>query len=289
MLLDAGYAPDLAARIGVPVDATLLQAAAPLITTLGLDPQRTNEYLSTYQYVFRGTQLNWNADGNDTPLTFVACVNNDEQLRANLLRSPCLQNPTQHEVLLVRGASSAAEGLNAGIARAKNDLVVLVHQDVYLPAGWPNRFVQQYRLAEQRFGRIGLAGVFGSLNHHGERKDFGRIVDRHMLLANMPLPALVETLDEVLVAMPKSNPARLDPELGWHLYGADLAMQTMQRGHFVAALDALCFHHSKTGYKLSADYERAAGRFRNKWQAQLPVFTPCGSFMPQAGTASTKN
>lgn len=279
MLLDAGYAPQLAAKIGVRADNTLLNAAQPLIQALGLDQQRANDYLNTYQYIFRGIPLNWERSENTTPLTFVACVNNEEQLRSNLLRSPCLQNPSKHELLLVRGASNAAEGLNAAIAQAKNEIVVLLHQDVYLPEGWSNRFLQQYSIAEQRFGRVGLAGLFGSLSYHGNRKNFGHIVDRDTLLQHTPLPAAVDTIDEAVMAMPKSNAARFDPRLGWHLYGADLAMQSMQRGYFVAALDAPCFHHSRTGFSLPAEYQLSAEIFKQKWNDYLPIFTPCSAFL----------
>ena len=52
-------------------------------------------------------------------------------------------------------------GLNAGLERAKHEWVVLVHQDVYLPAGWDRQVVRQLREAERRFGPLGVAGVYG--------------------------------------------------------------------------------------------------------------------------------
>jgi SAM-dependent methyltransferase len=278
LLLDAGFVPELISAINIPDRADLLEAAAPLIQALGLDPSRTNAYLTAYQYIFRGVPLDWEKGESEVPLSFVVCVNNEEQLNANLLRSPCFKAPTPHQLILVRNAASAGEGLNLGIEQAVNEIVVLLHQDVYLPPGWTRRFISQYRLAEKSFGPIGLAGFFGVLNNHGQKREFGHLIDRHTHLSRQPLPALVETVDEFAMAVPRATPLRFDPSLGWHLYGADFALQTMQHGHLVCVLDALCFHHSNTGYTLPDHYFASAQVFRKKWQKALPIFTPCANF-----------
>lgn len=278
LLLDAGYAPELVTSIDVEDQSDLMHAATPLITALGLDVSRTSAYLTAYQYVFRGLPLHWEQGESETPLSFVVCVSNEEQLRANLLRSVCLQQPSIHELILVRSATSAAEGLNIGLDRATNEIVVLLHQDVFLPPGWTRRFIEQYRMAERKFGSIGMVGFFGTLNNNGKKQSFGHVADRHSRLNFTPLPALVETVDEFAMAVPKSSKVRFDPTLGWHLYGADFALQTMQQGQFVAVLDAICFHHSKTGFALPEEYHRSATLFRDKWIDHLPVFTPCADF-----------
>src|SRR5437016_9734322 len=89
------------------------------------------------------------------PLSFVVCLSHDATLKANLLTSDCLGPGSPHEVIAVRNATSAAAGLNLGLARAQHDLVVCVHQDVVLPTGWDRLVVDQYRRAERRFGPIG--------------------------------------------------------------------------------------------------------------------------------------
>ena len=278
LLLDSGYAPELVTSIGVADGSDLLSSTVPLIRALGLDVNRTISYLTAYQYVFRGVPLHWNEDEPDTPISFVVCVNNEEQLKANLLRSDCFKEPSIHELILVRDAQNAADGLNTGLNQASNEIVVLLHQDVYLPPGWTRRFVEQYSLAEQQFGSLGLVGLFGVLNSSGQKRSFGHVADRHTLLSYGPLPALAETVDEFLMAVPKSTKVRFDPALKWHLYGADFALQTMQQGKFVAVVDALCFHHSRTGYVLPEDYHRSAAAFRSKWISHLPICTPCWDF-----------
>src|SRR5262245_20283472 len=94
-------------------------------------------------------------------LTFVVCVNDPDILKSNLLASPCLAPGTPHEVITVGNAPNAAEGLNGGLQRARNELVVCVHQDVFLPEDWDKHLIRQYRLAEKKFGPIGVTGVYG--------------------------------------------------------------------------------------------------------------------------------
>ena len=57
--------------------------------------------------------------------------------------------------------ASAAAGYQAGREQATGDLVVFVHQDVYLPRGWDSQLIEQFAAAERRSGPIGVAGAFG--------------------------------------------------------------------------------------------------------------------------------
>jgi hypothetical protein len=75
-------------------------------------------------------------DGSLLPLTFVACVSDQKILGANLFASACLAPGSRHEVILVINSQNAVDGLNLGIARARNAFVVCLHQDVYLPPDW---------------------------------------------------------------------------------------------------------------------------------------------------------
>jgi hypothetical protein len=94
-------------------------------------------------------------------LSFFVCLSDDAVIKANLIASPDFNRYASHEVIATRRAPSAAAGLAMGIAWARNELVVCVYQDVYLPAGWDRLMLNQYRMAERRFGPIGVAGVYG--------------------------------------------------------------------------------------------------------------------------------
>jgi Glycosyltransferase like family len=218
-----------------------------------------------------------------THLSFVTCVSNDVVVRTNLLASPCLAPDSEHQVLLIKNCPSAAEGLNLGLERAVHEFVVCVHQDVFLPNGWDRCLMRQIRAGERRFGPIGVAGVYGvgeviapedpTQPLAAERS--GWVVDRGRLLRDgLELPARVATLDELLLVVRRDSGLRFDPDLGFHLYGADICLQARERGLAVVAMAALC-HHNSRSVGLPEAFYRSAEIFARKWSHRLPVATPC--------------
>lgn len=280
LLLDAGYAPEVANSVRVPPPPALLAAARPLIDHLGLNPDRADYHLGASHYVVRGRPLpDPEPDvesAADSALSFVVCVSDETVLAANLLASPCLGQGSPHEVIPVRGAATAAEGLNRGLERARHPWVVCAHQDVYLPRGWPARLLRQLRESEGRFRPVGVAGVYGAAQPAlGPPRRVGHVVDREWLLCEPePLPARVATLDELLLVLPRGTPLRFDPALGFHFYGADVALQARRRGLAVVALDALCLHNTRS-VGLPPEFAPSAAAFAAKWPEELPVATAC--------------
>ncbi len=96
----------------------------------------------------------------------------------------------------------------------------------------------------------------------------------HLLKEPEPLPCRAETLDELLLAVPKRAGLTFDPALGFHLYGADLCLAARARGLAVAVVDAVCFHHSRTVGLPDAFYVSGAA-LASKWAGRLPVVTAC--------------
>ncbi len=216
-------------------------------------------------------------------LSFVVCVTKGPVLERNLLASPCLGPGSRHEVILLERCPSAAAGLNFGLERADSVWVVCVHQDVYLPPGWDRCLTHQLREAERRFGRVGVAGVYGVGEVESCRSPglplaairTGWVVDRRRVLRDGPdLPARVAALDELLLIVRRDTTLRFDPELGFHLYGADICMQAHERGLAVVALEALCQHNSAS-VGLPVAFFASAEVFARKWRHRLPVATPC--------------
>ncbi|HEX7622311.1 MAG TPA: methyltransferase domain-containing protein [Anaeromyxobacteraceae bacterium] len=279
MLLDAGFAPSLADATVTPPDETLLQRLEPLVAQLGVNAARARAFMGCSRYVMRGMPLGWEVEeARETPMTFVACVSDEAVLRDNLLASPCFQGDSPHELLLVRGARNAAEGLNGGLARAQHETVVLVHQDVYLPRGWPARFARQQALARQRLGEVAVAGVFGARFRAavpGGVEYAGHLLDRERLSRQGALPAEVDTVDELLIAVRRGTALRFDERLGFHFYGADLACAARRAGLKVAVLDAPCFHNSQLGATPPPAFHESGAAFRAKWSADLPIATCC--------------
>jgi SAM-dependent methyltransferase len=285
MLLDCGFGASLVDTISQPPDADWYQAAGPLLRHLGLHEQRTHRYLSATHFIIEGRPLPYPPEllpaatqgrpkaSQERPLSFVACVSNEQTLHDNLLSSRCFGADSPHELLLFRDCQSAAEGLNAGLTRARHDLVVCVHQDVYLPEGWPQWLWRQYTMATEMFGPVGVLGVFGTACEDGRPRHAGHVLDRDRMLAVGTLPSRVDTLDEVLVAIPRGTPLRFDPELGFHLYAADLCLSAKQHGLAAVAIDAPCFHNSLL-VDLPPSFAPSAARFAAKWTDHLPVATP---------------
>ncbi len=276
LLLDAGYAPNTVGRVEDDGATAVVVAGAPLFELLGVGAGDAERDLRTSRLIVHGSPLApWDAS-TEVPVTFVACVNDDAQLDANLRRSPCLAAGGPHELLVFRDCADAAEGLNAGIERARHDFVVLVHQDVYLPEGWPARMVAQWRQAERGGGAIGIAGVFGVLDRRVPFDAVGHVVHGDRLLAHRSLPSDVDGLDELLMVVPKDTPLRVEAALGWHLYGTDLALQAQEQGLRVVVLDALCHHNSLTG-RVPWKYRESERVLAQKWPDLLPIHTNLSS------------
>jgi SAM-dependent methyltransferase len=277
LLLDAGFLPRVLDRIRSGEADPFVEAAVPLLAHCGVHPHAATEPLDTYQYILAASLLPDPPAGfAATPITFVACVNDDDQLEANLLRSPCLDPGTPHELLLLRDQRSAADGFNAALERARHDLVVFVQQDIYLPRGWDHRFSGQLALAERSMGPVGVAGPFGYRFGPEGKTSVGRVLDRQYVHdMPTPLPAAADGLDEIVLAVRRDTPLRFDPGLGFHLYGADLCLAARERGLGVAVLDAPCLHNSLFAY-LSPQFHAARERLLAKWPRIRPLYSSMG-------------
>src|SRR5579884_1569550 len=98
---------------------------------------------------------------HNSSVTFVVAVNDSGVLKHNLLASPCLETSGNIEILIQEGFGSAASAYNAAIDRAANDLIVFVHQDVFLPADWISRLLSSVHLLETSGTRWGVIGCCG--------------------------------------------------------------------------------------------------------------------------------
>ena len=176
---------------------------------------------------------------HNNALPFVACISDDELLQRNLLGSQCLDPRFHHEVVIVKNCPSAAAGLNIALTRAEREFVVCVHQDIFLPVGWDRCLMEQLEEAGRRFGPIGVAGVYGvgeviapeDPTQPLRAQRIGWVNDRGRVLRDGPeLPARVATLDEIVLVVRRDSDLRFDPELGFHLYGADIYLQAANKG-----------------------------------------------------------
>src|SRR5690348_9415030 len=101
--------------------------------------------------------------------TVASAVNREDVLKACLLSSPGIRRA--NEVLIERGHAGAALAYNAAIAKAKTDLVVFIHQDMYLPERWPLDLDGAIQTLERSDPHWGVLGVWGP-RASGERAGF---------------------------------------------------------------------------------------------------------------------
>jgi len=185
------------------------------------------------------------ADATGAPvskLTFVSCVNRPEVAQSCLLASPCLQPAVGHQLMLATGMSSAGQGALWGARLARHRWMVLLHQDVYLPDGWDQRFMASLAKAEERYPDLAVAGVYGV---RADQTHAGRVFDRDRWLGQpVQEPEAVRSLDELLLAIRLDAGVLPDPALGWHLYGTDVCLQAQALGWPAVVLDAPCEHRA---------------------------------------------
>ena len=219
-------------------------------------------------------------------LSFVTCASNSEVLAQRLLASPCLRSGGW-PLAVYFNTTSAAQGFNAAMTGIQGTADVAtwllwVHQDVFLPGDWDRRFCLALDSAVQKFPRLAVAGVYGLAGSGAAARRVGHVLDRGKLLREgTPMPCLVDSLDELLFAVRVGSGLKLDPALSFDFYATDLVLQAQQQGWQCAVVDACCEHWSDTpasGAVAPAVVQRikqSAQVFERKWEAKLPISTPC--------------
>ena len=205
--------------------------------------------------------------------TVVSATNNEEVLRNCLLNSPDISEAS--EVILQRGYNSAAAAYNQAIDKAQSDLLVFVHQDVYLPQGWLTSVRRTIELLSKIDPNWGILGVYG-VNKPNDGTGFLYCAENGTLGHAFEGVREVRTLDELLLIMRKSSNLRFDEQLpGFHMYGTDICLEARRQGMRSYAISAFCIHNT-SGYRmLPLQFWRCYLFMRKKWRTELPVATSC--------------
>lgn len=203
----------------------------------------------------------------------VAC-NDRATLRSSLLRSPELEGAKQ--VVVKEGYASAGLAYNAGLEDASSELLVFVHQDVYLPAGWFKAMDAAIEVLGSQDPNWGVLGVFG-ITKAGPAAGYLYSTGLQGFVGRaFAQPTEVESLDEVALVLRRESGLRFDGNLpGFHLYGADICLEAERRGMASYAVPAFCIHNSNGIAVLPRAYLRAFLYMRRKWRKRLPVRTSC--------------
>jgi hypothetical protein len=226
--------------------------------------------------------------------SIISAVNSEKTLESCLLKSPGIQSAT--DIILQRGYPSAATAYNAAIRRANTDLLVFLHQDVYLPADWFDslqKVLAVLALQDPNWGVLGVWGVTTSNGRAGyvywnglpcqrdvafDGSPLGETRESLSCARNRPFAGVVEvtSLDEVVLIFRKSSGLQFDESLpGYHLYGTDICLEARQRGMKSYAISAFCIHNTNIGNMLPWQFWKSYLFMRKKWKQELPVITPC--------------
>jgi hypothetical protein len=208
--------------------------------------------------------------------TIAVSVNDEEVLQGNLLLSPGLLNGGRNQLVVRRRFPSASLAYNSAIEEAAHDIVIFVHQDVYLPETWFTNLKRCVALLAETGVSWGVLGCFGS--RKGTEGGLGRVYTTGLGWHGRPLtgPEPVETLDEIVLVVRKSSGLRFDPHLPhFHLYGTDICMTAKERGLASYAFQGLCVHNTNQLLRLPSEFYTCYRHIRRKWSRFLPIRTSC--------------
>ncbi len=217
---------------------------------------------------------------DELAISFVIAANDELVLHSNALASPALRDDHQHEVLIQRGFPSASLAYNDAIDKARHDVIVCMHQDIYLPENWVENLqgvVNSLETSGRRWGVLGCYGI--SLPGAPAGHIFSNGLNRELGSLHSPVPA--QSLDEAVLILRKSRGLRFDPQLPYfHLYGADICLQARRSRLENYAISNFCVHNSIAIKRLPTEFWRCAEYLRVKWRNNLPIKTCCVILSP---------
>lgn len=208
-------------------------------------------------------------------ITFVVATNDKEILAANLCASPALRESNRHQVLIQENFPSATRAYNDAIRRSRNDLMVFIHQDVYIPVSWISDLQAALDVLEQEDPSWGVLGCWGVTTDARER---GYLFTTRWGLIGKEFqpPTRVQTLDEVVLIMRKSSGLYFDDSLPhYHFYGTDICMAAASHHLTCYAISALCIHNTKQISVFPKEFYKGYQHVKRRWKEELPIHTSC--------------
>lgn len=226
-----------------------------------------------------------------TPVSIV-CVFNAPDVLANCLERSIHEgraDASMSELIAVDNCagefSTAGAALNYGAAKALNDVVVFVHQDVYLHS------LPELERAAHELLVAPHIGVMGAVGIDGSGRILGRIRDRVIGLGEpAPVPRDVESMDEVLFMVTRDRlqrePLADDARLGWHAYAVEYSARTRAAGLRAVVRDIPLTHNSLSTNLRNLDV--AHRRVGDSYPTLLPLRTTCGIIHSDVGAGRAR-
>lgn len=278
--LDSGWIPDMVDQYQTKIDSNqLLESIIKSKEIMGIPRKTAVNQLSLYQMIFKcKKQFKKVSNENLEPFTVIVPTNKQWQCNLNIIKSPGLKE-INAEIITISGAKSAAEAYEAGAKKAKYPWRIIAHQDVYFPTGTGYRIADHLRnLSLQNLHEYAI-GFAGLDNSNTMPSMTGMVIDRHNLFHYSSTNQAC-SIDEFAVCLHKDSLVKIDHDLGWHLWGTDLCIQSkIISGNFqTKVIDEPVFHNSVNDYSLSDDFKKSLSQLFQKYPSLKKVDTLCGSF-----------
>jgi SAM-dependent methyltransferase len=279
--LDAGWIPDLVgSHVSDHVEDAFFKSLLGTIAHLGVPEKTARKNLGIYQMILqcRATPPGPAPSLDPQPrVAVIVPVTRRWEFDLNVVRSPGLKE-INAQIIIVHGASSAAEAYGAACNNLDCDWILFLHQDVYVPKGAGTQLVT----ALGELGRKGIGDVpvgFAGLAQEADAgvRPAGLVVDRTALFSH-PGSQCGISLDEFAVLLKKNSQLKIDAALGWHTWATDLCIQTMNTDPLGGAviLEVPMFHNSLNDYSLPAPYHQSAKVLLEKYPQLPQIPTLCG-------------
>ena len=207
--------------------------------------------------------------------TIVAAVNDAKVLQQNLFLSPGIKHDCM-QLIIKRNYRAASLAYNEAIEEADNEIIIFVHQDVYLPEPWFSGLKKSLSYLENEKINWGVLGCYGS-SHEGVR-GIGRVYTNGMGFHGDEIdkPEPIQTLDEIVLVIRKSSGLRFDLALPhFHMYGVDICMSAKERGMMSYAIPAFCVHNTNQLVNLPKEFYNCYRHVKERWRKYLPIYTSC--------------
>ena len=265
LMLDAGLIPRLYNR-NLKNDPALVEPMQQLMTRLGVD-QGNLLNMETFQYQTASRQSYQPKTTHPHPLSFVVHSKFTGILKDNFYSSPVFKQDHIHQILIYRRGPTLPEAWNSGFHSAKNDYVIFVREEVYLPKNWDLRLMDQIQQLEQLSGKNWIAGLSGNTTYQLSPQDHvGSVLHpgESEYCELMP-PFEVPVLGDDVIIIPKDAVLQFDLSLGEYFHGADISQQAKQQGVKVYCISNPCLNNSPYQTKLPPGHEQSRRLLTEKW------------------------
>jgi hypothetical protein len=203
----------------------------------------------------------------------VAAAVNDRTILENCLRRSPEVAEGKLPLTVLEGYSSASIAYNEVLhAAPPGTIVILCHQDVYLPRGYSVRLqerIDELERSDPNWGVLGLTGRTADGEFAG--RVWSTAADK-LHQNDVSLPAPIVTADEQLLVIRAGADLFFDEKLpGFHIYGTDIIQTALDLGRISYAVDAPAIHHDKPVINLDRGYRKAYRYLQKKWWDRLPI------------------